>query len=173
MISSRSPRIDWESLVTRLTAAAEKLFRQHRLSDVLRGTGDSPEDLAVGAAMEFFQGEGVKWRPRAANEDPFPLVWTVMRNNLIDLIRKASHQTTTLIGDIQGDDNENKLEGMPAFDQSMHDLLNRPTFGFTEVEAAILAESFYPFAEGDQDLRERFRTSWVQSSFEVDLFLRQ
>lgn len=53
MISSRSPRIDWESLVTRLTAAAEKLFRQHRLSDVLRGTGDSPEDLAVGAAMEF------------------------------------------------------------------------------------------------------------------------
>lgn len=152
MISSRSPRIEWEPLLKRLTAAAEKLFRQHQLSDVLRGIGDSPEDLAIVAAMEFFQGEGVKWRPKTANEDPFPLIWTVMRNNLIDLIRTASHQRTTLIEDTQGDDENSKLEGMPTLDQGLHDLLNRPKFGFTAVEAAILAESFYPFAEGDQDL---------------------
>lgn len=154
MSSSRSPRIDWESLLKRLTAAAYKLFKQHGLSDVLRGTGVSPDDLAVDSAIEFFQGEKVKWRPQSPDEDPFPLIWIVMRNNLIDLIRKASHQKTTLIEDSRSEDGASQLESVTALDSGLHDLLKRPTFGFADVEAKILAESFYPFAEGDQGLRD-------------------
>lgn len=152
MISSRSPRVDWESLLNRLTAAAEKLFRQHQLSDVVRGVGDSPEDLAVEAMVQFFEGKAVKWRPKTPDEDPFLLIWTVMRNNLIDLIRKASHKRTTLIEDTREDDGSTQLERVPSLEEGLHDLLKRPTFGFTEVEAAILAEGFYPHAEGDQAL---------------------
>lgn len=155
MISSRSPCIEWESLLGRLTTAAIKLFKQFGCSNaelVLPGTGVSPEDLAVDATVEFFQGEKVKWCPKNPYEDPFPLVVTVMRNNFIDLLRSADHQKIKLMGDTLGVDGKSTLENIPALDQGLSDLLNRPTIGFTEVEAKILAEYFYPFAESNQDL---------------------
>lgn len=152
MVSSRSPQIDWESLLRRLTAAAEKLFRQFQLSDILAGSGDSPEDLAISAAMEFFEAKDIKWRPKTPDEDPFPLIWTAMRNNLIDRVRKPSHKKTTPLEKLRDEDGITQLERLPASDKGLDDLLIRPTIGFTDVEAAILAEFFYTFAEGDQDL---------------------
>jgi hypothetical protein len=155
MTSSRSPCIEWGSLLGRLTTVAIKLFKQHGCSNaelILPGTGVSPEDLAVDATVEFFQGETVKWCPKDPYEDPFPLVVTVMRNNFIDLLRSADHQKIKLIEDTLDENWKCRLENVSTLDQGLSDLLNRPTIGFTEVEAKILAEYFYPFAEGNQDL---------------------
>jgi len=152
MISSRSPAVDWEPLLKRLTSAAYGLFKQYGLSDVLRGGGISADDLAVDALIEFFEGKTVKWSPQQPNEDPFPLIWIVMRNNLIDRIRKPGHQKTVLIEDVRKQDGTNQLESVTLFDSGLPNLLKRPGVGFTDAEARILAETFYPYAEGDQAL---------------------
>lgn len=155
MNSSRSPRIDWESLLVRLEVAAIRLFKQFGLTDMLKGVGDSPEDCAANAVVEFFEGKKVNWRPKSPDDDPFPLILTVMRNNLIDRVRSASHQTTTLVEDISGEDGHHELGSLTTVNRQLHDLLNRPPeFGFSETEARILAESFYPFAEGNQQLAD-------------------
>ena len=154
MISSRSPRIDWGSLLVRLTATAKKLFKQggYDPEQDLPGTCVSAEYLAAGAAIEFFEGEKVKWRPKSADEDPFPLVVVVMRHNFIDLTRSAGHKRAKLTDPSTDEDGASVFDSLPAFDRALNKLLIKPEVGFADVEATILAEAFYPYAEGDQDL---------------------
>src|ERR1044072_5916132 len=153
MTSSRSPQIDWESLLQRLAAVAKKLFREegYKADQVIPGTSVLPEDLAADAMIEFFEGTKVKWRPKSDDEDPFPLIVTVMRHNFQDLMRSAGHKRTTFIEDIKDESGQSLLENQPASDKALQDLLEKPTIGLADVDAKLLAEAFYPYAKGDQD----------------------
>ncbi len=75
-----------------------------------------------------------------------------MRHNFVDIVRRPGRHKTESIEDRRDEYGQSQLESTPALDVGLSDLLKRPTFGFTDVEARILAESFYPFAEGDQKL---------------------
>jgi hypothetical protein len=156
MTSSRSPQIDWGSLLVRLTPVAKKMFKQNGFdpNQDLPGTCVSVEFLVNGAAIEFFEwcGKG-KWKRKTIDDDPFPLAYAIMRRNFIDLTRSASHKRSKVTDQITDNEGGSFLEHLPAFDRALNKLLINPTVGFAEVEAKILAEEFYPYAEGNQDLR--------------------
>ena len=155
MTSSQSPRIDWGSLLLRLTPVAKKLFRQagYDPSRDLPGTSVSVDDLVAGAAIEFFEWvERGKWKPRSADEDPFPLILRTMSHNFIDIVRSPSYRMGKVSDSTIADDEENAFAQLPAIDIAVDRLVSRPTVGFADTEAGILAEAFYPYAEGDQEL---------------------
>ena len=159
MISSRSPRIDWGNLLMRLTSAAKKLFRQGGCdpNQDLPGTDVSAEVLALDAAIEFFEGEKVKWKPKSIDDDPFPLIMTVMRHNFIDIVRSAGHRRARLLEPLTDEEGASAFEHLATSDSNIGKLLANPS-GFTDVEARILAdemaEEFYVYADGDQDLKD-------------------
>jgi len=148
MTSSRSPQIDWGSLLVRLTPVAKKLFRQsgYDPEQDMPGTCVSVDVLVNGAAIEFFEWcEKGKWRPKSSDADPFPLAYRIMCRNFIDLVRSAGHKRSDLVSIVVD---------LPAFDQALNRLLAKPIVGLADVDARILAETFYPYAEGRQELKD-------------------
>ena len=92
MKSTCSPH--WESLIKRLTAVAFGWFYDRRCSDdesVLPGTGVSARDLAYNAILEFLKNEG-QYNP-TSDEDRFRLIYTIMKRDFIDLVRKDGLMT--------------------------------------------------------------------------------
>ena len=155
MVSLQSPRIDWGSLLVRLTPVAKKLFRQagYDPNRDLPGTSVSVDDLIAGAAIEFFEWvERGKWKPRSADEDPFPLILKTMRRNFIDIVRSPGYRMGKVSDSTTAEDDDNAFAQLPASDIALDKLVSKPTVGFADAEARLLAEAFYPYAEGDQEL---------------------
>lgn len=142
-----TPRdINWDSLFERLTACALRWFRDEFCRDeeaVLPGTAGSAVELAHNAALEFFKGEKVKWRPKTPDEDPFPLIVRVMRNDFLDLIKRSEYRRTVIM------DAEAAGEAEPALER-----LGDTSNGFHSAEAASLARALYPMVKGDQELKD-------------------
>lgn len=142
-----TPRdIDWDSLFERLTACALRWFRDEFCFDeeaVLPGTAGSAVELAYNAALEFFKGEKVKWRPKTPDEDPFPLIVRVMRNDFLDLIKRSEYRRTVIM------DAEAAGDGAAALER-----LGDESDGFHSAEAASLARALYPLVKGDQELKD-------------------
>lgn len=157
MTSSRSPQIDWGSLLVRLTPVAKKLFSQsgYDPEQDMPGTCVSVDVLVNGAAIEFFEWcEKGKWRPKNPNADPFPMAYRIMYNNFIDLVRSAGHKRSDLVVPTTDADGVSIIDDLPAFDQALNRLLAKPIVGLADVDAGILAETFYPYAEGRQELKD-------------------
>ena len=142
MKSSRLPRIDWTSLLKKLTAVAAGWFVNEKCygaDSMLKGIGSSPVDLAHNAAMEFFRKLD-KYNPQS-EEECFRLSLRIMRNDFLDLIKKRSYQTTEIIDGTSDNETFSQLENTPATND-----------GFVSAEAALVAHDYYPLAEGEQEL---------------------
>lgn len=138
--------LDWESLLVRLTARAILWFRDRHCygaDAVLPGTAKSATELARNAALEFFKGEKVKWRPKTPDEDPYPLIVEVMRNDFLDLVKKSETKQTVILDATRNKADYRELE-----------LVRDSNDGFVSAEAASLARSLYPLIKGDQKLKD-------------------
>lgn len=143
MKTSALPEINWNSLQRRLLAVAIVLFRKEECfgeESVLDGLGLSPPDLVCQAQLEFFRKQN-EYRLKT-EEDCFRLIVTIMKNDFIDAVKNHSHQKTVISDDATKESNQT-LEEIPASND-----------GFSEIEAEILAQSFYAYAEDDQELRD-------------------
>ncbi|MFY9619445.1 MAG: hypothetical protein WAQ99_06505 [Pyrinomonadaceae bacterium] len=136
---------------------AKKMFRQSGFDpeQSVPGTDVSVEVLVNGAAIEFFEWcRKGKWKPKHLDEDPFPMAYRIMYNNFIDLVRSAGHQRADLVVPTTDENGLSIIDDLPAFDQALNRLLTKPVIGLADVDAKILAETFYPYAEGRQELKD-------------------
>ena len=142
MKSTCSPH--WESLIKRLTAVAFGWFYDRRCSDdesVLPGTGVSARDLAFNAILEFLKNEG-QYNLKS-DEDRFRVIYTIMKRDFIDLVRKGRAHDRTLILDAAVDANgRSEFENLPDTRDD-----------FASAEAASVARSLYPLTDGDPQLK--------------------
>ena len=115
MAMKSTPSPDWESLLKRLTAVAFGWFYDRRCSDdesVLPGTGVSARDLVYNAYLELLKNEG-EYKPKS-DEDSFRVIYTVMRRDFIDLVRKGRSHDRTVILDASVDaECRNEFENLP------------------------------------------------------------
>jgi len=119
----------------------------------LPGTDVSAEVLINGAAMEFFEScQKGKWKPKSPDTDPFPMAYRIMHNNFIDLVRSAGHKKAGLVGPTTDENGLSIIDDLPALDQALNRLLAKPVIGLADIDAKILAETFYPYAEGRPEL---------------------
>lgn len=157
MTSSRSPQIDWGSLLVRLMPVAKKMFSQSGFNpeQAVPGTDVSAAVLVNGAAIELFEycRKG-KWKPKEPDEDPFPLAYRIMCNNFIDVVRSAGHQRAAILVPTTDENGVSIVNNLPALDQALNRLLEKPVIGLADLDARILAETFYPYAEGRQELKD-------------------
>lgn len=109
--------IDWELLLTRLTARALKWFRDRGCLDqeaVLPGTATSAIELAYKAVLDFENGGKKKWHPETAEDDPFRLIAHNMWNDFKDLVKKSEYKRYVSLDESCDDDGRNGLESVPA-----------------------------------------------------------
>lgn len=157
MTSSRSPQIDWGSLLVRLMPVARRMFSQSGFNpeQAVPGTDVSVDVLVNGAAIEFFEwSQKGKWKPKDPDDDLFPMAYRIMRNNFIDVVRSAGHKRGDLLVPTTDENGVSVLNDLPAFDQALNTLLEKPVIGLADVDARILAETFYPYAESRQELKD-------------------
>lgn len=155
MTTSRSPQIDWGRLLVRLMPVAKKMFSQSGFNpeQSLPGTDVSAEVLVNSSAMEFFEAcQKGKWKPTNPDADPFPMAYRIMHNNFIDLVRSASHKRADLVVPTTDESGLSIIDDLPALDQALNRLLAKPVIGLADIDAKLLAETFYPYAEGRQEL---------------------
>lgn len=144
MAMKSTPSPDWESLLKRLTAVAFGWFSDRGCGDdesVLPGTGVSARDLVYSAYLEFLKNED-EYKPKS-DGDRFRVIYTIMRRDFIDLVRKGRSHHRTVILDAAID-----AEGQSEFE-------NLPSTGddFASAEAASVARSLYPLTDGDPQLK--------------------
>ncbi len=144
MAMKSTPSPDWESLLKRLTAVAFGWFYDRRCSDdesVLPGTGVSARDLVYNAYLEFLKNEG-EYKPKS-DEDRFRVIYTIMRRDFIDLVRKGrSHDRTVILDAAVDAEGRSEFENLP---DSRDD--------FASAEAASVARSLYPLTDGEEELK--------------------
>jgi DNA-directed RNA polymerase specialized sigma24 family protein len=135
MSDSRFLHVNLEDLLVRLTATALKWFKQRRCYQrdaVLPGTGTSAEDLAQNALLEVLMDDSL-WKPKTPDEDPFPLLITIMKHDFLDLIKSSGYKTTDVI-DIQEQDDDRD--------------------GYISATAAILARQMHSIVDHDPALTD-------------------
>jgi len=130
----------------RLVAQALRWFAQEGLNsqdDILSSTGKSPTDLAYDAVLEVLRDEKVQWHPQKPDEDPYPLLVKVMRNDFLDLVRPGRAYKRTQVMDTQAE------EDQPALDnyESRGDDLEK-------LHAVLTAHDLYKMVGGEQDLKD-------------------
>ena len=133
MPDSRFLYIDLEDLLVRLTATSLKWFKQRRCfrpDSVLPGTGTTAEDLAQNALLEVLMDDSL-WKPKTSDEDPYPLLVTIMKHDFLDLIKSAGHNKTEVVDNLDDEVDQDD---------------------YVSAEAAILARQLRPFVEDDPDL---------------------
>ena len=131
--------VNWKSLLTRLTAVAFGWFNNRGCRDdeaVLPGTGMSAKDLAFKARLEFIKNES-KYQTKS-DEDRFRIMVTIMRNDFFDLVKRLETKRTVFLDS--------------AADGRGFENLPDPNSGFATAEAASVARSLYPLAEGEREL---------------------
>ncbi len=138
--------INLPALLARLTACALTWFEQencYNSDDMLPGTGQSAKDLAYNAVLEVLSKPEI-WRPKTPDEDPFPLLVTIMRHDFLDLVRADREYKRVDILDIHTDEsNKGGLDQIPD-----------ATDGYCSAEAAALAKSLRPLVGDDPELTD-------------------
>jgi hypothetical protein len=90
--------VDWDAVIDQLMAEALRLFASARMvgeERVLKGLGQSPEDLVYGTVEKVLEDKTVQYRKSRGPLVPF--LKQVMRHDFIDLLRKKAYKTTTII----------------------------------------------------------------------------
>jgi hypothetical protein len=132
-------------LLDRLVSTALKWFKQEKCNEdesVMPGTGQSAKDLAYGALLHMLNNDP-EWRPKKPDEDPFPLLVTVMRHDFLDLVKKSEYKRTAVMSPYSDEETPEALDQLPDLKDS-----------YVSAEAALLAQDLYPLVEGDQDLKD-------------------
>jgi len=135
MPDSRFLYINLEDLLVRLTATALKWFKQRQCfksDSVLPGTGASAEDLAQNALLEILLDDSL-WKPKAPDEDPFPVLVTIMKHDFLDMIKSARYNRTEVVD-------------APDEETNKH--------GYISPKAAILARQLHSVVGNDPALME-------------------
>jgi hypothetical protein len=130
----------------RLVAQALRWFAQEGLNsqdDILSATGKSPTDLAYDAVLEVLRDEKVQWRPQKPDEDPYPLLVRVMRNDFLDLVKPGRAYKRTEVIDTQAEDDQPALDN---YESSRDDL--------KKLHAALTAHDLYRIVGEDQELKD-------------------
>lgn len=132
--------IDWDEVLRRLLLEACRLFGTARLSGqdaVLAGLGVSPRDLVHETVRKLLEDETVQYRRRRG--DLVPFLKTVMRNDFVDLLRRASHKTTQILDPI--DSPRRDADGVPQTLDSFPGPTSRsPDIIWTERVRALAAD---------------------------------
>lgn len=141
MGSSTGIDIDWNALLKKLTAVALNIFRKEGLfaadDSVMKGLGKSPSDFVHDAIMEFYAN---REKYTASSEgELFAVVVTILQNDFKDAYRRHAYQKSKDLSD----EELNERELMPADND-----------GFATFESKVLAEQFYKYVDGDQELKE-------------------
>jgi len=132
MDDSRFANVDLEGLLSRLYAAAEGLFVRQGLS-VLPGSGKSAEDFAVETVEAFIFQRGVEWRPKTHDEDPYPLLLTVMTRDFLDIVTKHSgYKRSTVLDSLK---HEKALRVIDAFEDDLQGAALKGRVAATAAEA--------------------------------------
>lgn len=140
----------WEEimiLTERLTSVAGRFFKGRGCSDVediLPGTGMDAIGL-VAKTIGDLVASGY-WRP-GVGEDPFPIAYTALKRDFLDLIKSSGYVTTeTTDGQL--------TERIPA-----------RSSGFEQAEAALLVNSLRRPLKNDQQAID-FLAVWLVEGFE-------
>ena len=159
MDDSRFANVDFDRLLSRLFAAAQGLFARQGLkgdASILSGTGKSAEDLVLDTVQEFIRGEKVEWRPKCPDEDPYPLLLTVMRRDFLDLVKKGrAHKRTKVVDSLEEEENIGSME------REVVDI--EEIFSLAEGDAAT-KERIYSLVAGHKELVE-----YVEAILELGL----
>lgn len=157
MDDSRFANIDFDGLLSRLFAVAQGLFARQGLkgdASILPATGKSAEDLAVDVISDLIVGEKVEWRPKQPDEDPFPLLVTVLKHDFLDLVRKGrAYKRTRVVGSLQDEEDLGRI----AHPELATDVYNN-------AEDAVTKEKVYALVKGDGEMEE-----YVEAVLELGL----
>jgi len=157
MDDSRFANIDFDALLSRLYAVAQGLFARQGLkgeASILPATGKSAEDLAVDVITDLIVGEKVEWRPKQPDEDPFPLLVTVLKHDFLDLVRKGrAYKRTAVVASLQDEEDLGRI-APPELAVDIHD----------KAEDAATKERVYALVKGERELEE-----YVEAVFELGL----
>lgn len=149
MDDSRFANVDFDSLLSRLLAAAQALFARQGLkgnASILPGTGESAEDLVLDTVQAFIKGEKVEWHPKNPDEDPYPLCLVVMKRDFLDLVKKGrAHKRTKVVDSLEEEENRGSIE------QEVLDI--EEVFRQAEGDA-VTKERIYSLVAGDKELEE-------------------
>lgn len=108
---------------------------------VIKGTGETVDNVAVEAVMELFDKLGEEYKPKSQDEC-FYLSRKIMKHKIIDLFRKSSYKTTSPIEDMS-DAEKAEVENI-LFD----------TKTLNDAQKLKLAEDYYQFANDETELKE-------------------
>lgn len=146
MDDSRFANVDFDSLLSRLYVVAQGLFARQGLkghSSILSATGKSAEDLVLEVVTSFIVGEKLEWRPKRPDEDPFPLLVTVLKHDFLDLVRGGrAHKRTVVVGSLQ--EKEDLGGGYPDQAVQIH----------MKAEDLVTKERVYDLVKGERQLQE-------------------
>lgn len=147
MNDSRFANVDFDSLLSRLYAVAQGLFARQGLrgdASILPATGTSTEDLAIEVVTALILGEKVEWRSKRPDEDPFPLLVTVLKRDFLDLVREGrAHKRTVVVGSLQEEEYLGRIEH-PDGAAEIH----------MTAEDAVTKEKVYALVKGEKELEE-------------------
>lgn len=124
---------DWERVLRELTVYALFLYRNDR---VLRGTGQSPEDLACKVVVDLLQGD-IRYDGR---RPLMPLLKKALFNDFLDQKKSAAHRTTRVLEELP--DEEGVVTG------GLDGLTN------PEPPDILFRKTVYDAIGGDQELRD-------------------
>lgn len=147
--------VDFGVLLKKLTACAVKMFIKMKCCSpdrVLPGVAQSPQDLAQNALMTFFNED--KWRPKISNEDPFPYILMIMRNDFMDLLKSSAHKKTA---------NQEEYDQLRRFAKA-----SVLSVKINDVDKKILKEQLYKLVGKEKDLRD-----YLDAVFELGLEKRE
>lgn len=147
MDDSRFANVDFDGLLSRLYAVAQSLFARQGLkgdASILPATGKSAEDLAVEVVNAFIFGQKVEWRPKQLDEDPFPLLVTVLKHDFLDLVKKGrAYKRTVVVGSLQEQEDLGRIEHEEGL-SAIH----------TKAEDAVTKETVYALVKDEKELEE-------------------
>lgn len=144
--------VDFEVLLRKLTARAAHIFAKLRCFDpnvILPGVAQSSQDLAQNALLVFLEED--KWRPTVEEDDPFPYVFTIMRNDFMDLLRSSAYKTT---------------EKKSDYDYLCHVIkIVAMSEAVNDIDKGILREQLYKLVDDQQLMKD-----YLVAVFEMGLY---
>ena len=144
----------WEEIMVlteRLAVAAGRLFREKGCLDleaVLPGTGTCAMNLVEKTIADLITRE--QWVPGSGGEDPYPLAYTALKRDFLDLIGLEEYKTTTITESIESEYGDKAPSSNAGFDQA---------------DAALLVNSLRPFFKQDKQVIELLEV-WLIKGFE-------
>lgn len=147
--------VDFGVLLKKLTACAVKMFikiKCYSPNGVLPGVAKSPQDLAQDSLMTFFNED--KWRPKTSDEDPFPYILTIMRNDFMDVLKSSAYKKTS---------SQEEYDQLRRFAKAS--VLSAK---INDVDKKILKEQLYKFVSDQKDLKD-----YLDAVFELRLDKRE